>query len=60
VNNICLTALLLLLLRHGVCVCGCRAGFGLRVPPDEHLLVQPNWRINVAAHQQGRGGGGMQ
>uniref|UniRef100_A0A383VX94 Transcription initiation factor TFIID subunit 9 n=1 Tax=Tetradesmus obliquus TaxID=3088 RepID=A0A383VX94_TETOB len=30
-----------------------RAGFGLRVPPDEHLLVQPNWRINVAAHQQG-------
>ncbi|KAF6249277.1 transcription initiation factor TAFII31 [Scenedesmus sp. NREL 46B-D3] len=36
-----------------------RAGFGLRVPPDEHLLVQPNWRINVAAHQQEEGRGSM-
>jgi hypothetical protein len=24
-----------------------RAGFGLRPPPDEHMIVQPNWRINV-------------
>lgn len=37
-----------------------RAGFGLRVPPDEHLLVQPNWRINVAAHQHDQRHGGRQ
>eukprot|EP00775_Hariotina_reticulata_P011885 gene11885-12029_t len=24
-----------------------RAGFGLRPPPDEHMIVQPNWRINI-------------
>jgi hypothetical protein len=30
------------------------------VPPDEHLLVQPNWRINVAAHEQEQRYGGMQ
>jgi Transcription initiation factor IID, 31kD subunit len=26
-----------------------RAGVGLRAPPDEHLLVQPSWRINPSA-----------
>lgn len=33
-----------------------RAGFGLRVPPDEQLLIQPNWKINVAGHTQQHGG----
>ena len=46
-----------------------RTGLGLRVPADEHLLVQPNWHINAAdaakqqqqqqqQQQQGDGGGG--
>lgn len=39
-----------------------KAGFGLRPPPDEHLIMQSNWRINANAllEQEQQGGDAMQ
>lgn len=33
-------------------------GYGLRLADEKHLLVQPNWRIDVAKRDGGAGGQG--